>query len=81
MGGTLAKGKRRVEPFDARRKAVDAVADFLAARARTDAAGVKSLAHILVVVPTAQSGRRLRHALARRFPAGVVPPLVRIPLC
>ena len=72
-------GKRRVEPFDARRKAVDAVADFLAARARTDAAGVKSLAHILVVVPTAQSGRRLRHALARRFPAGVVPPFVRTP--
>lgn len=72
-------GKRRVELFDARRKAVDAVADFLAARARTDAAGVKSLAHILVVVPTAQSGRRLRHALARRFPAGVVPPFVRTP--
>ena len=79
MGGTQAKDKRRVEPFDARRKAVDAVADFLAARARTDAAGVKSLAHILVVVPTAQSGRRLRHALARRFPAGVVPPFVRTP--
>ena len=72
-------GVRRVETFDARRKAVDAVADFLAARARTDAAGVKSLAHILVVVPTAQSGRRLRHALARRFPTGVVPPLVRTP--
>ena len=72
-------GVRRVETFDARRKAVNAVADFLAARARSDAAGVKSLAHILVVVPTAQSGRRLRHALARHFPAGVVPPLVRTP--
>ncbi len=72
-------GVRRVETFDARRKAVNAVADFLAARARSDAAGVKSLAHILVVVPTAQSGRRLRHALARHFPAGVVPPLVRAP--
>ncbi|MCR5840354.1 MAG: hypothetical protein K6G94_12060, partial [Kiritimatiellae bacterium] len=72
-------GKRRVELFDARRKAVDAVADFLAARARPDAAGVKSLAHILVVVPTAESGRRLRHALARRFSAGLVPPLVRTP--
>ena len=70
---------RRTESFDARRKAVDAVADFLAARARPDAAGVKSLAHLLVVVPTAESGRRLRHALARRFPAGVVPPLVRTP--
>ena len=70
---------RRTESFDARRKAVDAVADFLSARARPDAAGVKSLAHILVVVPTAESGRRLRHALARRFSAGLVPPLVRTP--
>ena len=70
---------RRIERFDSRRKAVDAVADFLAAKARPDAAGVASLAHLLVVVPTAQSGRRLRHALARRFPAGVVPPLVRTP--
>ena len=70
---------RRTESFDARRKAVDAVADFLAARARPDAAGVKSLAHLLVVVPTAESGRRLRHALARRFPAGLIPPLVRTP--
>ena len=70
---------RKVEAFDARRKAVDAVADFVAARSRPDAAGVDSLAHILVVVPTAESGRRLRHALARRFPAGVVPPLVRTP--
>ena len=72
-------GMRRVETFDARRKAVDAVADFLAAKARQDAAGVKSLSHILAVVPTAESGRRLRHALARRFPAGLVPPLVRTP--
>lgn len=70
---------RRTESFDARRKAVDAVADFLAARARPDAAGVKSLAHLLVVVPTAESGRRLRHALARRFSAGLIPPLVRTP--
>jgi len=78
MAETNGQG-RRVEMFDARRKAVDAVADFLAARTRRDAAGVASLAHILVVVPTAQSGRRLRHALARRFPAGLVPPCVRTP--
>ena len=70
---------RKVEAFDARRKAVDAAADFVAARSRPDAAGVESLAHLLVVVPTAESGRRLRHALARRFPAGVVPPLVSTP--
>ena len=70
---------RKVEAFDARRKAVDAVADFIAARSRPDASGAASLAHLLVVVPTAESGRRLRHSLARRFPAGVVPPLVRTP--
>ena len=70
---------RKVEAFDARRKAVDAVADFVAARSRPDASGAASLAHLLVVVPTAESGRRLRHALARRFPVGVVPPLVRTP--
>ncbi len=71
--------KRTTESFDVRKKAVDAVADFLAARARRDAAGAESLAHLLVVVPTAQSGRRLRLALARRFANGVVPPLVKMP--
>ena len=70
---------RRIEKFDARRKAVDAVADWLAAKVRSDAAGVPSLAHVLAVVPTAQSGRRLRHALARRFPSGLVPPCVKMP--
>ena len=70
---------RRMEVFDARRKAVDAIADWLAARAKRDAAGAPSLAHLLVVVPTAQSGRRLRHALARRFPSGIVPPCVKMP--
>ena len=70
---------RRTVTFDASRKAVDAVADWLAARARDDASGAPSLAHLLVVVPTAQSGRRLRHALARRFPSGLVPPRVLTP--
>ena len=70
---------RTVVAFDARRKAVDAAADWLAARVRDDAAGAKSLAHILAVVPTAQSGRRLRFALAKRFPDGIVPPVVRTP--
>ena len=65
--------------FDARAKAVDAVADYLSARARRDAAGAPSLAHLMVVVPTAQSGRRLRLALARRFPSGLVPPKVTMP--
>lgn len=71
--------QRSVVRFDARRKAVDAVADWLAERARKDAAGADSLAHLMVVVPTSQSGRRLRLALARRFPSGLVPPKVTMP--
>lgn len=70
---------RALVAFDARRKAVDAAADWLASRVRRDAAGVNSLSHILAVVPTAQSGRRIRYALAKRFPDGLVPPLVRTP--
>ncbi|MBO7683750.1 MAG: hypothetical protein J6T51_03390, partial [Kiritimatiellae bacterium] len=70
---------RRAVPLDASRKAVDAVADWLAERARTDDAGARSLSHLLVVVPTAQSGRRLRLALARRFASGLVPPRVMQP--
>ena len=64
---------------DPARKLVDEVADWLAARVRTDGAGAKSLAHMMVVVPTAQSGRRLRYALAKRFDGGLVPPVVRMP--
>ena len=60
-------------------KPVDAVADYLAEKAVLDDAGVMSLARILLVVPTAQSGRRIRLALARRFPSGLVPPVVRTP--
>ena len=71
--------EKTIHPFDAGRKAVGEIADFLAARARKDAAGADSLAHILVVVPTAQSGRRLRLALAKRFSNGIVPPLVKMP--
>ena len=45
---------------------------------RTGAEGVRSLGHALVVVPTAQSGRRLRLKLAERLGA-VVPPEIRLP--
>ena len=45
---------------------------------RAGAEGVRSLAHVLVVVPTAQSGRRLRLKLAERLGA-VVPPEIRLP--
>lgn len=55
---------------------LEAVAAELSAKVRTDPAGVKSLAHVLAVVPTRQSGRRLRCALARRLGA-MVPPAVK----
>lgn len=60
-------------------KFVDQLADRLADEVRTLPSGAKSLAHLLVVVPTAQSGRRLRLALARRFAGGLVPPRVQLP--
>lgn len=63
-----------------KRKLVDEVADWLEFRARNDEVGAKSLAHICVVVPTAQSGRSLRLALAKRFPNGLVPPMVVQPM-
>jgi len=69
--------KRLSLPND--RKYVDAVAEVVAAQVRTTSAGVNSLEHVLVVVPTAESGRRLRLALARLFPRGCVPPMVKMP--
>ena len=60
------------------RKFVEALADWLCAQASDDPSGAKTLAHILVVVPTAQSGRRLRLKLAERLGA-VVPPEIRLP--
>ena len=71
--------RKEVEYLDPRRKLVDAVADWLLGRVRNDAAGAKSLAHVMVVVPTAQAGRRLRLALAQRVAEGLVPPLVKMP--
>jgi len=65
--------------LDPSSRLVEAVADELAARVRTTPCGAASLAHLLVVVPTAQAGRRLRLALAQRFPHGVVPPAVQMP--
>ena len=62
-------------------KLVDEVADWLVRRAIPDKSGAKSLAHLCVVVPTAQSGRNLRLALAKRFPNnGIVPPMVAQPM-
>ena len=41
--------------------------------------GARSLAHVMVVVPTAQSGRNLRFELARRC-GGILPPKVVLPM-
>ena len=60
------------------KKPIETIVDALAGKVRTDPSGAKSLAHLLVVVPTAQSGRRLRLKLAERLGA-VVPPLVKTP--
>ena len=69
------------------KKLVEAVAEWLLRddgehkkRLRADKAGAPSLAHICVVVPTAQSGRNLRLALAKRSPNGLVPPMVVQPM-
>lgn len=57
---------------------VDEMADWLEKAARCSCAGAKTLDHILVVVPTRQSGRRLRLALAQRLGA-CVPPRILLP--
>ena len=63
------------EYLDPKRKLVDEVVRHLLPLARQDASGARSLAHVLVVVPTAQSARNLRLALAEAFaPSGVLPP-------
>ena len=72
------KGVHHIDPG---MKLVDGVADWLCSNCvRETASGVKSMSHVLAVVPTAQSGRRLRLALAWRAEAngwgGVLPPRV-----
>lgn len=68
------------------RKLVDETVDWLCGCARFDSKirktpeGARSLAHILVVVPTAQSGRNLRLAIAKKAAAGecgaILPPKI-----
>ena len=63
------------EFLNPKNKLVDEVVRRLLPCARLDPSGAKSLAHILVVVPTAQSARNLRQSLAEAFaPNGVLPP-------
>ena len=62
------------------RKLVDEVVDWLCGRVERDPSGAWSLAHLMVVVPTAQSGRNLRLALAKKAAengwGGILPPHV-----
>ena len=60
------------------KKPIDEIVDGLCAKVRVDWGETQSLAHVLVIVPTAQSGRRLRLAIAQRLGA-VVPPEIRLP--
>ena len=70
--------------LDPSRKPVEEIAAWLCREEkdggclRTGAEGVRSLAHVLVIVPTAQSGRRLRLKLAENLGA-IVPPEIRLP--
>lgn len=70
----------RREFLDPAKSLVSETVRWLAPHVRENAAGARSLSHILVVVPTAQSARNLRLALARAFaPAGVLPPAITMP--
>ena len=60
------------------KKPIDEIVERLTAEIRSDPSGAKSLAHLLVVVPTAQSGRRLRLKLAERLGA-FIPPAIKLP--
>ncbi len=55
-----------------------AVTEWLTSQMRVTPGGVKSLSHLLVIVPTRQAGRRLRLALAEQT-GGCLPPLIRLP--
>ena len=80
--------EKHVAFLNPRRKLVDEVVDWLCGSAaypgRLEATpeGVPSLGHVLVVVPTAQSGRSLRLGLARAAAArgwgGVLPPKIAL---
>ena len=71
------------EFIDPGKTLVEAASDWLVARAKTAEEGSKSLERFLVVVPTAQSGRNLRLALARKAAergwGGIMPPAISMP--
>ena len=76
---------RRTEFLNPTTKLVDAVVAWLCQESRVRLVnGARSLAHLMVVVPTAQSGRNLRLALAQAAAAkgwgGILPPVVVQPM-
>jgi len=66
------------EFLDSGKLLVNAVTDWLLAQARVTPGSARALDHLLVVVPTSQSGRRLRLALAERT-GGCIPPRICLP--
>jgi ATP-dependent helicase/nuclease subunit B len=56
-------------------KCIDEIINRLGAEIMLDPSGVNSLDHVAVVVPTAQSARRLRFALSRKYGA-ILPPVM-----
>ena len=87
--------KTNIEFLEPERKLVDEVVDWLCGvggkqdggactgRVRSTPEGAMSLEHVMVVVPTAQSGRNLRLALARKAAdmawGGIIPPKIVMP--
>jgi ATP-dependent helicase/nuclease subunit B len=77
---------KNVKFLNPQKKLIDEVVDWLCgsdkyeSKIRTTPENAKSLSHILVVVPTAQSARNLRFALARRADSegacGILPPII-----
>lgn len=63
--------------LDPKAKLTSSIVGYLSKKIRTAPSGARSLAHILVVTPTAQSSRRLRETLAREYGA-VVPPVFKV---
>ena len=66
----------KTEFLEPGRKPVEDIAGRIVAKARRLPSGVLSLEHLMVVVPTAQSGRRLRSHIARTLGAAVPPRVV-----
>ena len=81
--------KKTVSFLNPEKKLIDEVVDWLCgsskyeSKIRLTPENTKALDHILVVVPTAQSARNLRFALASRAASdgghGILPPLIAMP--